>query len=229
MRCIEISSYVGPVYQTSSTVSNVTVNLKSMIFDKIQFGYCPYSLSEWFDITTGIFSSGTTGLYWFHLSAGVPPFTKALYGIQNSPSDFIGINKSNTMYPKDQVSTDALRWVSAESKLSVATSYTLNNDALLSQTSWLWLRLNSFIKPLVAFHVILTTSISLIEFYPIPFDRVLVNEGGGWNLATSKFSPPVLGIYYFTFGVASTSENKAAMIMMLNDHVKIYIGVYEIL
>ena len=221
--------YLGPVYQAASTVSNITFFGRPLLFDQIQFGYCSYSQADKFDITTGIFQISTTALYWFHLSLGIPSYTKALYGIQLTTNDFLGINKTNTAYPNDQVTTDALCWVSSGSKLSITTTYNIYNSGQLTQTSWLWLKLDSFITPLVAFHVALTTSFSPGSSVDatVPFNKVFVNEGGGWNSATYKFSPPMSGIYYISFGAATTSGKRAAMTLRQSSQYRVFSGMWE--
>ena len=176
----------------------------------------------------GTFSTTTKALYWFHLSAGVPAFTKSFYGMQLTPDDFIGINKANTAYPDDLVTTDALRWLPAGSKISVTTVYNLYNNGPLSQTSWLWLRLDSFITPLVAFHVVLTQSYTVNSVdMPVPFTKVIINEGGGWNSSTYKFSAPITGIYFFSFGGANPNPKYITTVLRLNGQYKAFAGTWE--
>ena len=212
------SVYVlGSIFQITSTATNLCPIENHLLLDKVQYGFCPYTQEEWFDITRGTFLTSTKALYWFHFSAGVPTNTKTSYGVQLSSEVFVGINKSNTAFPDDQVTTDALRWISAGSKLSITSKYNLFNNAPVSQTAWLWLRLDSFITPLVAFHVALATSLtSNSSVVPVPFEKVIVNEGDGWNPVTYKFSPPVAGIYYFSFGTATISNSKAEMDLLIN-------------
>ena len=51
---------------------------------------------------------------------------------------------------------------------------------------------------------------------PVSFEEVIVNEGDGWNPVMYKISPPIAGIYYFLFGTATISNNKAEMDLHIN-------------
>ena len=42
---------------------------------------------------------------------------------------------------------------------------------------------------------------------PIPFNRVLLNEGSSYNVVTGKFKAPQAGVYFFTFGIENDANN----------------------
>lgn len=48
------------------------------------------------------------------------------------------------------------------------------------------------------FHVQKTEKFSIVDI-PIPFERLLLNEGAAMNLRTGIFTAPVAGIYFFSF------------------------------
>ena len=89
--------------------------------------------------------------------------------------------------------------------------------------------LDSFITPVIAFHVALTVSIDTARgpVSPVPFNNVMVNEGAGWNPNSYKFSPPVSGIYYFSLSVATASGKAASMYLMKNTQLSIMSNVWE--
>lgn len=41
----------------------------------------------------------------------------------------------------------------------------------------------------------------------IPFNRVLLNEGNGYNVTSGKFTSPQAGVYLFTFGLESDAPH----------------------
>ena len=63
-------------------------------------------------------------------------------------------------------------------------------------TFWSGFRIDSLMKPLIAFYVARTksmvTSTSLVDF-----DKLLVNVGKGWDKTTNRFIAPNNGTYYF--------------------------------
>jgi hypothetical protein len=184
-----------------------------VLFDNVQV--FQLSNNEQYDTSSGTLSVVQTGLYWFHLSAGVPPFTSVSYNIRGLSPISIGINKNNTAYGKDQVSTDGIAWVTGGSKLFVTTDYGLLSNGQVPHTAWLWLRLDVAMQPLVAFYV--TSSQSWTNTNSnVTYDNVLVNEGQGWNSASNAFIAPYQGLYFFSFGIATTSSNIACITLTLN-------------
>ncbi|VDI61421.1 Hypothetical predicted protein [Mytilus galloprovincialis] len=49
----------------------------------------------------------------------------------------------------------------------------------------------------IAFSATRTTDITLSSLQTLLFDKVYLNEGGGYNAHTGLFTAPVNGIYYF--------------------------------
>jgi hypothetical protein len=73
-----------------------------------------------------------------------------------------------------------------------------------SKAAWSAFKLDEFMSPLVAFNVYQDATITTpsSQSQPVPFNNVVVNEGGGWNVTSYKFVAPVSGIYVFSFGTA---------------------------
>ena len=81
------------------------------------------------------------------------------------------------------------------STLSVSNKQPLLSSSNL-ETAWLGFRLDNLFYPLVAFGVQRTQNINVSG--TINFDRVLANEGNGYNSSTGFFIVPVSGIYFLS-------------------------------
>ena len=160
--------------------------------------------NETYDATTGTFTVSKTGLYWFHLSAGVPAQTKASYCIAGISST-IGIIKDNTAYQNDQVTTDGLSWITSGTNLRIMTNYSLFSSSLVGETAWLWFRLDTAMQQLVAFYVIKTQTFtsSVSDLIQMTYDKVIINEGNGWKSMYNLFEAPISGYYFISYGIAS--------------------------
>ena len=149
-----------------------------------------------------------SGLYWFHLSAGIPAQTTA-HCIINGLNNTVGIIKSNTAYLNDQVTTDGLSWVARGQSLSVVTSNDLFSSST-GETAWLWFKLDTIMQTLVAFYVVKTSATSLLtEGIYMAYDKVIVNEGNGWNENSNKFFAPASGYYFISFSISTTSGERS--------------------
>lgn len=71
----------------------------------------------------------------------------------------IGVIKNNTAYQDDEVTTDYLSWELGGTTLSVVTNYNLYSSHSLSETAWLYSRLDSVMQQLVAFYVVKTSAV----------------------------------------------------------------------
>jgi hypothetical protein len=117
------------------------------------------------------------------------------------------------MYPSqtgyfDTLSRDDIRWLPTRTQIYVTSP---NNDIadptvtqLFSKAAWSAFKLDEFMSPLVAFNVYQDSTITTpsSQSQPVPFNNVVVNEGGGWNVTSYTFVAPVSGIYVFSFGTA---------------------------
>ena len=155
-------------------------------------------------------------LYYFHYSAGVPANSMVCYKM-NGLNFTIGIIKTDTGYPEDQVTTDNMQWIDANTSLSVSTSYVMFNQGPLSQSAWLWFRIDTAMQPIVAFRVALSKQLSAPPLGSVlKFDTVLLNEGQGWNRTISQFIAPVAGYYFASLGVAALGGYKSCMYLAVN-------------
>ncbi|XP_063413026.1 complement C1q subcomponent subunit C-like [Mytilus trossulus] len=69
----------------------------------------------------------------------------------------------------------------------------------------------------VAFSVTRTTDTQLSPLQTLVFDKVYLNEGGGYNAHTGLFTAPVNGIYYFAVTFMAQSGN-THLLLLKNNH-----------
>ena len=169
-----------------------------------------------------------TALYWFHLSVGVPQHSVANLTIAGL-NDVIGIVKYDTGYPQDQLTIDGMHWVPKGAKVSVVNKVTAFSSPL-PQTAWLGIRLDTIMTPLEAFYVIKRTSQQFNPGFQMTYDKVIVNEGNGWDSATHKFTALTSGVYYVSYGIATIRgccSYQALLNLMVNSNVKFLLSIYE--
>ena len=127
--------------------------------------------------TNGVFIS-QTGLYWFHLSAGIPNYTEAYFRL-NGVSVPAMIYKNNTAFAFDQSTFDSLQWVKNMSQLSISTNYNLYSS-INREVAWLGFRIDSIMSPLIAFSAFRNAVQYNNQTYSdikIIYDHVTLNEG----------------------------------------------------
>ena len=81
--------------------------------------------------------------------------------------------------------------------------------------SWTIFRLDNIFNSLVAFNVVRSTSFSGLNSQ-VTFDRVLVNEGNGWDVTNSQFVAPYDGYYVITASGGLTQSTQSSLKLMLN-------------
>ena len=191
--------------------SNVPATAK-VPFSLINFTACnvPYNTSP------NTFLVSQRSLYWFHLSAGVPANKMTNYKLNGlNYSSFV--YSSATAYPPDQLTTDTLQWIPPNASLWVSSDQTLYSTSNY-ETAWFGFRLDNLFNPLVAFAVQLTQPYTTSS--AIKFNRVLVNEGNGYNINDGLFTAPINGIYFFS----STTTNN--IYIAVNNYVNVKLCVF---
>lgn len=185
-----------------AAAGSTVVPVSSPVFlDQLECGAC--SPTEYSEATTGSLTVTQESLYWFHLSVGVPANSAANL-IINGLNDTIGIAKYDDHFPEDQVTIDGMQWVAAGTQLSLNNKIVAFSSNSLPQTAWIGLRLDTLVDTLVAFYVVSTqTYILPTKGSVMPYDKVIVNEGSGWNSASNQFVAPVSGNYFVSYGVAT--------------------------
>ena len=221
-----IVSHADAAFQVSSSLTSIVGSQGPIKYDKIDVCFC--SSTEWYDMSSGTFTTTDTALYWLHFSAGVPANTAVNYSF-NGLNNIRGIVKSNTLYPQDQVTADGMQWIPKKTSFSMLTNYSLFNSGPLFQTALLWFRLDTFLQPLIAFRVVRTTSqYSTPPDYVMPFDAVIVNEGLGWDVTNNKFVTPVAGNYFVSFGIGAEGGKQACMTLSVKNQESTYLCIHEL-
>ena len=213
------------VYQVSSQLTLISPSAL-LSFDKV---HLYQSLNcELYDPITSTLRITQPGLYWFHLSVGIPAYTAAnstIVGLNNT----IGVMKTNTAYKDDQVAIDGLSWISSKTSLFVSTANKLySSNSSVGETAWLWLRLDTAMQQLVAFYVVKTnTAQSTPNGGKVTYDKIIINEGNGWNKSSNTFMAPVSGYYFISYGTAASSGVHYCMQLALNSIIIEYNCVFE--
>lgn len=81
--------------------------------------------------------------------------------------------------------------------------------------------------PLVAFYVTLTQSFVPANNQVVPYNNVIVNEGLAWDNASHSFKAPHSGIYFFSYGTATTASRATIAQLALNTAYVFTQSVYE--
>lgn len=71
----------------------------------------------------------------------------------------------------------------------------------------------------ISFSATRTTDIKLSSLQPLVFDKVYLNEGGGYNEHTGLFTAPVNGIYYFAVSFLAVRSSTNLMLIKNNHEV----------
>ena len=188
--CVTVSAfYVGV------TSSSVNEYLTKIPFDLVNFSNSIYNTP--YNTLTNTFSVTQPSLYWFHLNAGVPAGSGTNFSLNGLNYSAV-VYSSAVVYPQDQLTTDTLQYVWPNSKISVSNSQPLFSSSNL-ETAFLGFRLDNMFSPLVAFGVQLAQVVNITGV--IKFNRILVNEGNGYNISEGAFITPVTGSYFFSVTV----------------------------
>ena len=136
-------------------------------------------------------------LYWIHLAADINSSSKASLRLNNTQmrivKNYTRINKTDTM------TLDGIVRVQSRNLLTIVSQY---------QTLGIYVsafRLDNIMKPLVAFSVACSSSVTSLT--QIVYDRVFENIGNGWDTTVSKFYAPFSGIYFFSWSCGISSTN----------------------
>uniref|UniRef100_K1R4Q7 Collagen alpha-2(VIII) chain n=1 Tax=Magallana gigas TaxID=29159 RepID=K1R4Q7_MAGGI len=79
----------------------------------------------------------------------------------------------------------------------------------------------------IAFHAILPSDVTNTPINTIiKFQKVQVNEGGGYNPATGKFTAPVDGVYSFSWTYHTNKGSVAYLGGYVDGTIRTYIGTY---
>ncbi len=201
---VAFSVFIDQTQSASSVVdfNNVAVNVAANTFKTATINF-----DGPFDTVTNNFVVPWSGLYWQHMQAFSDVLTMCDYSLIGT-ADFprIGvINDFSIPSTSSSQSRDDIRWLPKRAQLYATSLYSMGiATTLVVQAAWSAFKLNEFMSPLVAFNVYQNSTITTpsSQSQPVPFNNVVVNEGGGWNVTSYTFNAPVAGIYVFSYGTA---------------------------
>ena len=172
--------------------------------------------SAW-DLTTDRFTAPQAGVYVFSLSFGITSSQYgAVYVVINGMTDYqrLGIYASNHNGTDQTSMTFALALLSNDTvQLRCQNKIYTDDYSMVTFAGFLY-------EPLNGYKVIWSvyTSVYLnAQYSPLPFDKILLNVGNGWNKTTNKFVAPYAGIYQLHLVSTSQQYNSVDFRLMWND------------
>jgi hypothetical protein len=144
------------------------------------------------------------GVYFIHMSAGVPPYQRLNYFLQGGTSTPNLVLNHTTFDGELVTSRDDIQFLGEGQTLYVSSDYPLYSDAMM-QTSLSGFRLDNMMSRLVVFRAARTSP--QYNTGRVVLDHLIINIGGGWNECNNQFVAPTTGIYFLSWS-ASSSPNK---------------------
>ena len=151
-------------------------------------------------VPTTQFIGFASGLYWFHLSVGVPENSATYLRLNDLVSPTV-ISASNSIFtPENGVTIDSIQIVSPSTILTVSTTCTIFSSQNF-ETSLLGIRLDNIMSPMKAFSVRTSCIFTSTQFSLISFDQILINEGNLFISDGNKFTTTERGTYIFSLNM----------------------------
>jgi hypothetical protein len=207
---VHTSTFFCVVPQTQTAFS-VYIDQAASASTVVDFNNIPVNIGSVFDAVTNIFVVPRYGLYWQHIHTRTDKNTICDYSlVATGGIPRIGVIRDFPMTTAgnyDTLSRDDIRWLPTRTQIYVTSPNNSIADSVLTQfvkAAWSAFKLDEYMSPLVVFNVYQDATIitPINQSQPVPFNNVVVNEGGGWNVTSYKFVAPVSGIYVFSFGTA---------------------------
>ena len=168
-----------------------------------------------FDDTKTTYSVKSAGIYFIHMSAGVPAYQKLSYSLRNASSS-PNILLNHTSFDGEIVtSREDIQFLPTSEKLHTSSSHTLYSDTML-QTSWSGFKIDDVMNMKVIFRVARTTSYAVMDTY-LPFDQLLINVGQAWDSCNNQLVIPTSGIYFLSFSSASVENTIHRVLLFINE------------
>ena len=154
------------------------------------------------------------GLYWTHLEIRTNVSSQlADFSVVSTTTPTIGVLKTgNNANDFTVLSRQDLRWIPGETQMYASSP---------SYSGQVWFfegfDMAGLMDPLVAFNVYSNSTIAAPDFpHQFPFNNVLVNEGGGWNVTYHMFIAPKSGTYVLSYTTACTASVTTMFYLYLN-------------
>ena len=177
-----------------------------------------------FNRSTSSLTPTSAAIYWMHLSIDVPSFTRAYMYLNGLAQEKFAIVKNHTLLDAtDTMNRDGVVNVTAKAAVTLVCIYPTVATTGITQPLWAAFRMDNLFRPLIAFHVALSTflfataNVTATRLQPIAYDLVLLNSGNGWN--GSAFVVPQQGTYFLCFGAqfsTSTSFPSTGIYLSIN-------------
>ena len=148
-----------------------------------------------FDSAKTIYTANASVFYYFHMSAGVPAYTRLNYAQRNGTTTPNILLTHTTFDGELVVSRDELQYLNKDQSIYMSSEYSLYSDSLL-QTSWSGFRVDDIMSSLVLFRVARISSYYTVNT-PIVFDQLLINVAHAWDAIRNHFVTLRNGTYFF--------------------------------
>ena len=141
---------------------------------------------------SGIRCSPIPRLYWLHVGAdiGFLQGVNTNFVSSRNSTSLVLLTTQNELNGTDRVTRDGIIQLEAGEQMNCFSNSSLN-------TFWSGFRLDSLMKPLIAFYVGRTTPWTTFNT-AVMYDRIFFNVGNGWNSTSNRFIAPRNGTYYFS-------------------------------
>lgn len=150
-----------------------------------------------FDLVSSTYTVPQTGVYWIHISAGIPPSTEADVRL-NLPYYQPDIVRSHVNFYSgiDTTSRCVITNLTQGHQLYLNSIYTSYSDFLL-QVSFGGFSIDTYMSQTVAFF--LASSFPQTTIGNITFDTVVLDTDGGWSEDDEAYIVKAAGIYVISF------------------------------
>ena len=166
-------------------------------------------------IPSGIRCSPIPRLYWLHVGVDVEALQGAYTNFTSSRNDtsLVLLSTQNELNGVDRVTRDGIIQLDVGEQMNCFSNSSRN-------TFWMGFRLDSLMKPLIAFYVGRTASWTQ-STSAVVYDQIMVNIGGGWNIISNRFIAPVTGTYYFSLSLGYEAGNSPNFQILINNTPKL--------
>ena len=161
-----------------------------------------------FDGNNNFFTVPEDGIYWFHMSVGIPGLTLCDYKM-TAGSLTLSVIRTAALYTDlDVTSRSDMLQLKKGQRLFISSTYSLFSDTLV-QTSWSGFRLDSVMNPCIAFAVVSKTSTIMTGNQFVKLDSVFIDTHVAWNSSASYYTTPKTGLYFISFHCSANSVYNA--------------------
>ena len=197
------STYFNPVSSASSIFNQKVIN-EGYGFEKL---------------AKNSFTAPISGLYWFHVTIGIPPGSFANVSFQETPS-LLYFHRNHSVFASGpgMLARNALVNMTAGSTVTLVTSYPLYSDNS-THLSFGGLLLNHLMDPVVAFTFHRSAILTVSEnCFNTPYNDILLDTHNGWNKTTNNYVVQVAGLYVLSISTTSMYCSLDRSHFMYNDN-----------